>query len=60
MALLTPAEVADRLRVSKRTVRRWVNDGKLQAVTLPSGHVRIEEADLEALMAPTDPEVAAS
>lgn len=35
--LLTPDDVAARLRVSSRTVRRWVQDGRLRGFR--SGHV---------------------
>ena len=30
---LTPHEVADFFRVSKRTIQNWVNEGVLQATT---------------------------
>jgi excisionase family DNA binding protein len=33
--LLTIAEVARRLRVDGTTVRRWINTGTLEAVSLP-------------------------
>ena len=33
--LLTVREVAVRLRVNETTVRRWIRDGLLEAVTLP-------------------------
>jgi len=33
--LLTIHEVARRLRVDDTTVRRWINNGVLEAVTLP-------------------------
>ncbi len=32
LELLTPKEVAEILRVSPRTVQRWVKEGKLRAV----------------------------
>ena len=39
MELLTVNEVAKRLRVDASTVRRWIRDGLLEAVTLPhNGH----------------------
>ena len=42
MNLLTVPEVADRLRVSKETVRRWCRSGKLRA--FPAGRAyRIHE-----------------
>ena len=33
--------IADYCMVSRSTVRRWVKDGELSAIKLPSGHVRI-------------------
>lgn len=33
--LYTVAEVAQRLHVDKMTVRRWIREGALDAVTLP-------------------------
>jgi excisionase family DNA binding protein len=33
--------IADYCMVSRSTVGRWVKDGELSAVKLPSGHVRI-------------------
>ena len=47
--LLTLAEVADRLRVSTRTVKRILSRGELPSVRLTSGPgptVRIREKDL--------------
>ncbi len=32
--------------VSSTTVRRWIKDGKLHAVKLPSGHFRVSVMDL--------------
>jgi excisionase family DNA binding protein len=46
----TIAEVAERLRVSTRTVRRWIEDGILVAHRI-SGVVRIAENDLRAFLA---------
>lgn len=43
----TPNEAAEILKVNPRTVRRWVAAGKLEALTLPSGRVRIPKAALE-------------
>jgi excisionase family DNA binding protein len=31
------SEIAALFRVSRRTVNRWVTEGRLQAITLPSG-----------------------
>ncbi|MFA5715471.1 MAG: helix-turn-helix domain-containing protein, partial [Candidatus Paceibacterota bacterium] len=38
--MLTIEEVAKRLKVSDRTVRRWIDDGKLQALKI-GGVIRI-------------------
>jgi excisionase family DNA binding protein len=48
--LLTVVEVAKILHVHKRTVQRWIADGKLAAVKLPGGRYRIRAADAEALL----------
>ena len=52
--LLTVREVAHRLRVDDTTVRRWIKNGVLEAVTLP--HVskrqiyRIKKSTLDGLL----------
>jgi excisionase family DNA binding protein len=46
----TISEVAEMLRVSTRTVRRWIDDGKLVAHRFGSA-VRIAESDLRAFIA---------
>ena len=43
-------EVADELRVSERTVRRYVADGRLQSVEVGLRCVRIPRADLDAFV----------
>jgi excisionase family DNA binding protein len=48
--LLTLAEAADQLRVSRRTLERYMTEGSLPVVRLPSGHRRIRRADLEAMI----------
>lgn len=52
-ALLTTGEVAKLLSVHRATVRRWVDDGQLAAITLPSGTLRFRREDVEALLAPS-------
>jgi excisionase family DNA binding protein len=47
--LLTPAEVAVELRTTSATVKRWLRDGRLPGVLLPSGEWRVAEGDLRAL-----------
>jgi excisionase family DNA binding protein len=46
LRLLSPREVADRLSVSIRTLKRWVAAGQFPAATtlLPGGHLRWREA----------------
>jgi excisionase family DNA binding protein len=46
----TIAEVAERLAVSPRTVRRWIGSGDLVAHRF-RGAVRIAESDLRAFLA---------
>jgi excisionase family DNA binding protein len=46
----TIAEVAERLRVATRTVRRWIESGHLVAHRI-GGVVRIAESDLRAFLA---------
>jgi len=58
--LLTVHEVARRLRVDDTTVRRWINNGILEAITLPhSGKrrgYRVKQSTLtELLKAPVLP-----
>lgn len=61
--LLTPNEVTERLaersvRVTVRTVRRWIASGALPSIELPNGRRVVPESDLAAFL-PT-PERAAS
>jgi excisionase family DNA binding protein len=45
--MLTVQEVADKLKVRRNTVYRWIRAGKLKALKISGGTVRIDEADLE-------------
>jgi excisionase family DNA binding protein len=53
--LLTVREVARQLRVDDTTVRRWIKNGVLEAITLPHRGMRqayrVRRATLEALLA---------
>ena len=42
--MATVKYIAEYCLVSPVTVRRWVKDGKISAMTLPSGHYRITAA----------------
>jgi excisionase family DNA binding protein len=50
---LTVPEVAERLRVSQETVRRWIRASQLPVLDLggPKAGYRIREADLDAFLA---------
>jgi excisionase family DNA binding protein len=52
--LLTSREAALILQVTDQTIRRWVESGKLRHVKLPSGQVRFEPADIEAIRRPVE------
>ena len=47
---LRPDEVAKKLRVSVKTVRRWTNDGKIEHVRTPGKGIRIPKRELEKLI----------
>ena len=55
--LLTVREVARRLRVDDTTVRRWIKNGSLDAITLPHRGARqayrVRRATLETLLTPS-------
>jgi excisionase family DNA binding protein len=67
MALLTLKETSERLKVSERTLRRWIKAGKLQAELVPGAYgdeYRIDEEtlgvasqviDVVRIERPTDP-----
>ena len=59
--LLTVREVARQLRVDDTTVRRWIKNGVLEAITLPHRGARqayrIRRATLEALLASSPEEL---
>ena len=52
MKLLTVAQAAEQIGYSKETIRRWIAEEKLQAKRMPSGRIRIEASELEALLKP--------
>lgn len=58
--LLTSRDVMERLFISRRTLERYVADGKLQAAYLPSGHRRYRLSDVDALLSPTRTEAGAA
>jgi excisionase family DNA binding protein len=48
--LLTPIDVAKRLRVNPKTVSRWANAGRLKGIQTPGGHWRFHEQDVQQLL----------
>ena len=48
--LLTVEEVAERLRVRKETVRRYIREGSLEALSLPGGSYRVREDAIAAML----------
>ena len=56
--LLTVREVAQQLRVDDTTVRRWIKNGVLEAITLPHRGARqayrVRKATLDALLKPSE------
>lgn len=56
--LMTTGEVANLLDVSPSTVTRWVKNGVLSAVVMPSGRNKFRRADIEALLDRPEPPTA--
>jgi excisionase family DNA binding protein len=50
--LLTPAEVAQRLRVSEDAVYLWLREGKLRGLKVGGRLWRVRPSDLEAFLQP--------
>ncbi len=50
---LTPEEVAEQLRVSRRTVYAWLHSGRLRAAKAGK-HWRIRPEDIETFLRPND------
>ena len=53
--LLTPGEVASRLRVDAKTVTRWAEKGLIGSIKTPGGHNRFRRAEIDAIMNGEDP-----
>jgi excisionase family DNA binding protein len=57
--LLGSREAARIIGVTDETVRRWAADGLIRYIRLPSGQLRFERADVEAVRRPIEPNPAA-
>ena len=44
------SEIAKQLDLHETTVRRWIMRGKLQAVRLPNGTLRVAQDELDRLL----------
>lgn len=55
---LNPVDAAELLGVHRDTVTRWADEGKLPCWVTPGGHRRFRRSDVEALLAPPEPESA--
>lgn len=53
--LLSTSEGATILEVSDETLRRWAADGLIRHIRLPSGQLRFERADIDAIRRPVEP-----
>ena len=54
--LYTPVEVADKLRISVKTLYGWIAEGKIEAVRVgptPSKLIRIQKAVVETMIQST-------
>jgi len=54
MPLLKIRAVAGLFSVSTSTVRKWIADGELKAVTLPHGTVRVSQTALDKFLESND------
>jgi len=48
--LLTVAEAAERCHVHRKTLERWIREGHLEAITFPTGTIRIRESEVAKLL----------
>lgn len=59
-ALLTTRDIATRAHVDPSTVRRWVDEGRLDATVTPGGQYRFTEEAAAAVLTPARKDEAAS
>ena len=51
--LLTPSQIAAEWHVSVRTIQRYIANGQIKALRLPSGFARVRRSDAEAALTRT-------
>lgn len=50
ISLLTPQEVAERLRLTRRTIMKYIREGKIRAIKINRRIYRISEKDLNSFL----------
>ena len=48
--LMRTGEVAEMLGVDRHTILRWIREGKVKAIRLPSGRHRIPESEVRKII----------
>ena len=48
--MFKPSEVAKMLNIDRHTVTRWIREGRIKAVKLPSGRYRIPESEVRKIL----------
>jgi molybdopterin-binding protein len=57
MSLITPRQAAARLGVGYSTLKQWIYQGKVRTTHTAGGHHRIDEAEIDRLVAQQHPDV---
>ena len=52
---VTPQDAADLLGINIRTMREWIRDGRIEAITLPGNRRRIPQSEIKAIMDKSTP-----
>lgn len=60
MALLTVRSAATRLGVGYSTLKQWIYQGKVRTTQTAGGHHRVDESEIDRLIAQQQPDVAAA
>lgn len=50
--MLTPQEVAERIKVNPKTVTRWARAGRVRSMRTIGGHRRIPESEVARMLQP--------
>ena len=48
--MMRSGEVAEILGVSRHTVVKWIKEGRIRAIRLPSGRYRIPESEVKKIL----------